>query len=207
MRPSSSTSSMTVSPAKPRCVTTASTRIDVPFSAERGTEIRPIWMSLCSDSSPTPTVKTGTSARLQGEQRVGERRVGRVGAVGHHDETGKRQPGELLAGALERHAQAGLRAGERQLLRIPQAARGGREAEGADDELVREALHHRRLGPELLAGDGAARLARLVGDLHAARVVDQHADEVLLRDGGANHEDRAEEAEEDQRQRGDRAAW
>jgi hypothetical protein len=24
--------------------------------------MRPIWMSLCSDSSPTPTVNTGTSA-------------------------------------------------------------------------------------------------------------------------------------------------
>ena len=43
----------------------------------------------------------------------------------------------------------------------------------------------------------------LVGDLHAARVVDQHADEVLLRHGGANHEHRPEEAEEDQGQRGD----
>ena len=58
-------------------------------------------------------------------------------------------------------------------------------------------------GRELLAGDGAARLARFVGDLHAARVVDEHADEVLLRDGGAHHEDRAEQAEKDQGQRGD----
>ena len=64
IRPSSSTSSITVSPGKPVCVMTASTRIDVPFSADRGTETRPIWMSLLNCSWPTPTVNTGTSAAL-----------------------------------------------------------------------------------------------------------------------------------------------
>ena len=124
----------------------------MPFSAERGTEIRPIWMSLCSDSSPTPTVNTGTSSAFKREQRVGERRVGRVGAVGDHHEAGQRQPGELLARALERHAEPGLRAAERQLLRIPEPPRGRREAEGADDELVRRGLHQRRVGPRTARG-------------------------------------------------------
>ncbi len=45
-------------------LTTASTITEVPLSAVRGTAIRPIWMSLRSAASPTPTVNTGTSAAL-----------------------------------------------------------------------------------------------------------------------------------------------
>jgi len=44
------------------------------------------------------------------------------------------------------------------------------------------------------------RLPVHVGDLHAARVVYQHAEEVLLGAGGADHQQRPEEADENNRQ-------
>ena len=49
-------------------------------------------------------------------------------------------------------------------------------------------------------------LAVAVGNPHAARVVDQDADEVLLRHGGAQDQHRPEEAEEQHRQRGEAQA-
>ena len=52
MRPSSSTSSVTVSPAKPVCVTTASITSDVPLSAVRGVDTRSTCTSLRERSRP-----------------------------------------------------------------------------------------------------------------------------------------------------------
>ena len=56
-------------------------------------------------------------------------------------------------------------------------------------------------GAELVLHELAARLPGHIGNLHAARVVEQHGHDVLLVDGGAHDERRAEEAEEDERQR------
>ena len=53
---------MTVCPAYPVCVSTASTSSDVPLSAVRGVETRPTWMSCESVSCPTPTVNTGSAS-------------------------------------------------------------------------------------------------------------------------------------------------
>ena len=46
----------------------------------------------------------------------------------------------------------------------------------------------------------------LIGDLHAARIVQQHAEEVLLRDRGLDDEDGPEEAEREQREERGRAS-
>ena len=43
-------------------------------------------------------------------KRFVERRVRRVGAVGHHDQTGERQTGQLVARALERRTKPRRRA-------------------------------------------------------------------------------------------------
>ena len=53
-------------------------------------------------------------------------------------------------------------------------------------------------GAELLLHVGAARLPVHVGDAHAARVVEQHADHVLVRHGGAQHQHRPEQADQQQ---------
>jgi hypothetical protein len=53
-------------------------------------------------------------------------------------------------------------------------------------------------GAELLDEIPAARLAVDVGDAHAARVVEQDADHVLVRHRGAEHEHRTEQADEQQ---------
>ena len=66
---------------------------------------------------------------LQAEQRVGERRLARVRAVGHQHDAGDRQPGQLFTHAVERRADLRLRAGEGQVLDGIHAAGRGREAE------------------------------------------------------------------------------
>ncbi len=50
----------------------------------------------------------------------------------------------------------------------------------------------------MLFGERAPRLAVDVGNLHAPRVVDEHAQEILLWDGRLHDEHRPEEAEEDE---------
>ena len=61
---------------------------------------------------------------------------------------------------------------------------------------------HRALGgAELLLHELAARLPAPVGNLHAARVVQQHRDDVLLRHRGADDQRWTEQAEEHERQR------
>ena len=99
IRPESSTLSGTLNPPNPVCVTTTSTDRVVPLSVARGVSTRVTWMSRANRSCPTPTVKTGICPRLEARQLAVERGVRGVGAVRHHDETGQRQPGELVARA------------------------------------------------------------------------------------------------------------
>ena len=54
---------------------------------------------------------------------------------------------------------------------------------------------------ELLVHERAARLAVAIGDRHAAGIVDQHADEILLRHRRFQDQRRPHQAEEQQRQR------
>ena len=49
---------------------------------------------------------------------------------------------------------------------------------------------------------GGARLTGLIGNLHAARVVQQHAEEVLLRDGRFDDQQRTEQADQDDSEQG-----
>ena len=154
-----------------------------------------------SDSRPRPTVNTGTSAAFIASSASGELGVGRVGAVGHDDEPGQRQPGELLPRAVERRAELRLRAGERRApSATPGAARSTRSGSCAARTGSTASCSDVGLGRrEVLLDERAARLAVDVGDLHAARVVDEHAEEVLLRDGRLDDEHGPEQAEEDER--------
>jgi len=51
--------------------------------------------------------------------------------------------------------------------------------------------------------EGPSRRATLVRDLHAAGIVEQHGDDILLIHGGTHDERRTEEAEQDEAKRGD----
>ena len=70
-----------------------------------------------------------------------------------------------------------------------------------------DAVHierHQRFGngpvrTELLLHEVRSRLVVAIGDGHAARVVDEHAEKVLLRHRGAQDERRPEQTEEQQR--------
>ncbi len=141
--------------------------------------------------------------RLQGEQRLAERGFRGVRAVADHDQPGQRQAGQLLARAVEGNAQPRLRAAERQLVLGVHALRRAREAERPHHELVGEGLHETAVGgAELLPHETRARAIVVIGDLHAARIVEQHGEEVLLRDRGLDHQHRPEQADGDEPDQG-----
>ncbi len=206
MRPESSTLSGTVVPRKPFCDTMTSTERFVPFRTLRGVLTRLIWMSRPSVSRPTPTVKTGTWLARRPEQRFLDRGLLGVGAVGHHHEAGERQAREFVLRPLKRFAELGLRAVERQVAGGADAIGVRREAEDTHGVAARQRLHHRAVGREGRADELAPRLAVVIGDAHAARVVQQDAEEVLLRHGCPKNQDRPEQAEEDEADEAERAA-
>ncbi len=155
-------------------------------------------MSRPSVSRPMPTVNTGICARAQSEQRFLDRRFLGVGSVGHHHETSQRQARKFVLCALQRFAQLRLRAVERQLAGGADAVGVRRESEDADGVAARQRLHHRAVGRERRVDELAARLTVVIGDAHAARVVQQDAEKVLLRHGRAKNQNRPEETEENQ---------
>ncbi len=132
----------------------------------------------------------------QAEQRLLDRRLFRVGAVGHHHEAGQRQARELVFRALQRVSKLRLCAIERQVARGADAIGGRGEAEDAHGVAARKRLHDRAFGRERRGDELAARFAVVVGHAHAARVVQQDAEKVLLRHCGAKDENGAEETEE-----------
>ncbi len=134
---------------------------------------------------------------LEREQRRLQRRAARVGAVAHDHEPGQRHAGQLPPGFVERGGQTRVGAGEGQVLAGRGRAERAGKAQRPHRELLAEGLAQSAVGgAELLLDVGAARLAVDVGDAHAARVVEQHADDVLVRHGGAQHEHRPEQAQE-----------
>ena len=135
------------------------------------------------------------------------RRVRCVGAVGHHDETGERQPRQLVARPIERLAETRRGAVVFQVARFLQPAGRRGEAEKADDEALRQRGQQLRVGPvQLILHERAARLTVAVGDRHAARVVDQDAEKVLLRHRRLEDQRRPEETDEEHGESGDAQA-
>ena len=125
------------------------------------------------------------------------RGVGRVGAVGDHDQAGERQA--RRARRARDRAPAPRRVDGAAVLQL--AGRGDavgrrREAEEPHDEFLRQRVEQRRVrAVQLLLHERAARLAVAVGDRHAARVVDQDAEKILLRHRGLEDQRRPEQAE------------
>ena len=129
---------------------------------------------------------------LQPEQRFGQRCVGRVGAVADEHHAGQRQAGQLLARAVERGAEPRLRAGERQVVGRCRAAppadekRNVRRTKRSDSALTSAAS----LPPNVCLTNAPRGWRSPVGDLHAARIVDQHREKILLRHRRLDDEDR-----------------
>ena len=159
---------------------------------------------MASASRPTPTVKTGTDAAfIASSASDSEASVVSAPSLTTH-QPGQRQPGQLLARAVERGADARLRAGERQVGSLADA-RGDvdEKPERAQHEAIGERLQQRRVGRgELLPRERPARLAFQIGDLHDPRIVDQDAQEVLLRHRRLDDQHRPEQAEEHEREDG-----
>ena len=108
-------------------------------------------------------------SRLQARERLVDRGVRRVRAVGHHYEAGERQAGKLVARAVERSRQSSGGAAEREIRRGRDAIGRGREAKEADDKPLRQRIEQRGMwSGQLLLDEHAARLAVEVGDRHAA---------------------------------------
>ena len=96
----------------------------------------------------------------------------------------------------------GLAAFEREVGRALQPIRRLREAEQPQLEARGEALQQGPVLAERLASRTRSRGVPAVGDAHAARVVEEHADEALLRHRGREHEPRPAQAEGDHGQGG-----
>ena len=199
MRPSSSTLSGTVCAAVAGLGDrTTSTTSDVPLSVERGVSTRRdldvAREALLADADG----EDGNGPRLQAGERLVERGVGRVGAVGDHDQPGERQPGQLVARALERRPEPRRRAVVFQIRRRS-SSRSADEENRKKRRTKRSdsALQQRTVGlAELLLDELGARLPVAIGNRHAARVVEQDAEEVLLRHRGLQDQRGPKQAEQ-----------
>ena len=117
---------------------------------------------------------------------------------------GDRQTGELLPHARQRRAEARLRSAEGQIALLRRARRRAREAEGAHGEAFGQRLEQAAIvGAEFALHERGARLAVDIRDLHAARIVEQHAEKVLLRHRGPHDQQRPEHADQDDGENGE----
>ena len=137
---------------------------------------------------------------LNRQERLAETAVGVVGAVRHHDQPGQRHARQLLVRPNERLAETGARAAVRQLVDVAEPIRLRREPEEAKREALLERGAQIAARPEPILDEAQPLRFVAVRDLHAARVVEQHAQEVLLRHDRREHHDRLQEAEGDHRQ-------
>ena len=118
---------------------------------------------------------------LKRNQRIGQLDTGVVCAVRDHHHSRERHPSQFLVCAGECLSQVGSRAVERQVVDGRNAVGRRGEAEQSQREAIRQRSEQRALfAAELLGHEVGAGLPVAVGDLHAARVVDQDTEEVLL---------------------------
>ncbi len=187
----------TFAPAYPDCVTTTSTTSEAPFSTRDGVSARVICTSRDNRSLPTPTVNTGSACDFS-PASAWSSVVSDVSAPSlTTTRPGDRQAAHLVADARQRVAEPRAGALKREVRRGLQALGHAGETENACHEALAERPHQRRVRlAELIEHVLAARLIGFVGDLHAARVVEDHADEVLLRDGHLEQKHRPEDREE-----------
>ena len=140
--------------------------------------------------------------RLDREQRLGQTLHRVVGAVGHHDQAGERYVRELVVRPLERLSQVGARPVVRQLVHDVEAiGLVGEPEEPQREAFVQRGAERRISRRQLLLHELQARRLVGIGDPHTARVVDQHAEEVLLRDDRRENQHRLHQAERQDCQR------
>ena len=140
--------------------------------------------------------------RLNRQQRLFELPAGVVGPVGHDHEPGQRHVGQLVVGAGERLPEMGAGPVELELVDHVEPVRLGREAEEAQREaFVQRGAQIALQRGELVLHELQPRRLVPVGDPHAAGIVDQHAEEVLLRNHRRQHQDGPHQTEGEQRER------
>ena len=134
--------------------------------------------------------------RLNRQQRLFELAAGVVRAVGHDHEPGQRHVRQLVVGPGEGLPEMRPRAVEVEAVDDVEPVRFGREAEEAQREALVEGGPEPALRRgELLLHELQPRRLVAVGDPHAAGIVDQDTEEVLLRNDGRQHEHRPHQAE------------
>ena len=169
----------------------------------RGVSTRVTWTSRANRSWPTPTVKTGIDRALRPRafRRCAASEVSAPSETITSPASGR--PGELVARAIERRREARRRC--RRTSRSPAVPTRSDEDEKRKNRTTNfcdSAASSCAFGPlQLLLHERAARLAVEVRDRHAARVVDQDAEEILLRHRRLEHQRGPEQAEEQDRQR------
>ena len=153
--------------------------------------------------APEPDREHRHPRRLQRQQRLLDGAVGVVGAVGDEHEAGQGHARQLLPGPGQGLTDVGPGAVVGQLAHRADAVGARREAEEPHREPVAEGGEQRALVAELAADDVGPRLALDVGDLHAARVVDEDAEEVLLGLDLRQHQHRPPQADHEQGEDGE----
>src|SRR5262249_36072248 len=151
--------------------------------------------SFSADADREHWYRTG----LHACERFVERRVRRIGAVGDEHDAGERQSREIVARARERLTDARGAAAVIQLVGGLHPVCRSREAKFAENEPLRQALQQRATRTKAAPYELAPRFVLPIRNLHAARIVDDDGQEILLRYCGFQDERRTYEAENDQR--------
>ena len=163
----------------------------------RGVSTRVTWTSRVSRSLPTPTANTGMPCALRPaiDSSIVRSALSEPSVTSTRPATG-RPLSSLRARSSASPSRVAVPSNVRSRRRLQPLGRR-REPEDAEIEALAERREQRRVGPaELLRDERAARLAVVIGHLHAARVVEQDADEVLLRHRDLEQQHRPQQAEQ-----------
>ena len=204
MRPPSSTTSGTRCAARSPCWRTSRSATSAPpLSTECDASTRWISMSLSNLSAPSPTAKIGTDfARSDSSSSpIGARELSAPSLSTTSPDSGTASSSWRacsIAVPTCVSPASNVRSGD-----AVDALRARREAEQPDDEFLAQRLEERAVrAAERVLDPVAARLAVAIGDAHAARVVDQHADVVALRHRRRQQQHRPEQADHQHDERG-----
>ena len=171
-----------------------------PSASSRGVSTRVIWMSRANCSWPTPIGNTGID------------RAFRLASGSSSEASEVSAPSVTITSPASGSPASSSRARSSawpRCVEVPAYFRSPAPASrSADDEKRKKrstnrcdsAVEQRAVGlAELLLHELGARLPVAIGDRHAARVVDQDAEKILLRDRRLQNQRRAEQAEQQQR--------
>jgi hypothetical protein len=142
--------------------------------------------------------------RLEAGNRFIDRPLGIVRAIAHDDQARDRQAAQFIARAVDRIADPGGRTLILHVVGGLQPLGGRGKAENLEIESLAQRRQERCVRPSQFGRNkAAARLAFMIGHLHAAGIVQDDANEVLLRDRNLEQQHRPQQAEQHDHEQAD----